>query len=412
MDASKKKGGVSTPGLRRYHRIMGTVLMLFLLYIGVTGTLTQIVDLRALLTGQPATNGDMKAIREGIDGPGNFAVIATQDYAAAPLPGDLDLRGALSKVTATARSSLGAGAPWTYVEFRNIGGQPVAQVLVERNLARFDARTGAPLGVTALEKHRQGTPALHQTLKNWHRLFYFGDLVLWLNTLIGIGLLGMVVTGTWLYFRLLRARAAQGHGALFWNAGGWWRSCHRWISVAAAAFLLVVAVTGTLLSIDSFCLGLYRAMHGTMPPGMSRDASSPLQDAQLPSMLDRTLVAFRDRHGATPVKVLRLRIYAGMPQGAIVGGSEETRQFVFNARTGDAATATEAGYPFMGFPFGWREHELVKQIHRGDILGLPGRAMDLLAGLALIFLSVSGLIMYLDLWRRRALAGRRNVFWP
>lgn len=72
---------------------------------------------------------------------------------------------------------------------------------------------------------------------------------------------------------------------------------------------------------------------------------------------------------------------------------------------------TEPSYPYQGFPFGWEEHELMKQIHRGDIIGVPGRLMDLFAGLSLIFLSASGLVMYVDLLRRRRLGGRKQLFW-
>jgi uncharacterized iron-regulated membrane protein len=50
-------------------------------------------------------------------------------------------------------------------------------------------------------------------------------------------------------------------------------------------------------------------------------------------------------------------------------------------------------------------------IHRGDIIGMPGRWLDLLAGLALIYFSVSGSVMYLTLWRKRASGGRRQLFW-
>ena len=42
---------------------------------------------------------------------------------------------------------------------------------------------------------------------------------------------------------------------------------------------------------------------------------------------------------------------------------------------------------------------------------LPVGRMDLFAGLSLIFLSLSGLIMYVDLLRRRRRGGRKQLFW-
>jgi len=42
---------------------------------------------------------------------------------------------------------------------------------------------------------------------------------------------------------------------------------------------------------------------------------------------------------------------------------------------------------------------------------LPGRALDLLAGLSMLFLALSGVAMYFDLWRRRQRGGRAGFFW-
>jgi uncharacterized iron-regulated membrane protein len=256
--------------------------------------------------------------------------------------------------------------------------------------------------------------------KAWHRLNAIGDQNVWLNALVGIGLFVMIVTGLVLYFQLLLARRRAGLNAIFWSAGGWWRSLHRWVSITAALFLMVVSISGTLLSIDSLALWIYRYMHAPpgftgrqlpFPVGMGGDFSTPLTDAKLPAMLETTLSAYRATEGATPIKVLRLRYFAGMPQGVIITGGDDTRQLVFNADTGERASMTEPGYPYTGFPFGWEEHELMKKIHRGDLLGVPGRLMDLFAGLSLIFLSASGLVMYVDLLRRRRRGGRKQLFW-
>ncbi len=128
-------------------------------------------------------------------------------------------------------------------------------------------------------------------------------------------------------------------------------------------------------------------------------------------MAQTTLAACRAIRGSTPIKVIRLRYFSGMPQGVIVTGGEDTAQLVFNAASGRRVSMTEPNYPYTGFPFGWEEHELVKRIHRGDVFGVPGRLMDVFAGCSLVFLSISGLSMYLDLWRRRKRMGRTGLFW-
>ncbi len=72
---------------------------------------------------------------------------------------------------------------------------------------------------------------------------------------------------------------------------------------------------------------------------------------------------------------------------------------------------TEKGYPKVSFPSGWEWHQRLKQIHRGDIFGMPGRWLDTIGGLSLLYLIVSGMVMYFQLWSRRRRAGRGALAW-
>ena len=111
--------------------------------------------------------------------------------------------------------------------------------------------------------------------------------------------------------------------------------------------------------------------YARFPVGMIGDLSTPLSDAKVPAMLGTTLSAYRAAQDASPIKVLRLRHFSGMPQGVIVAGvGDDTHQLVYNADTGKSASMTEPSYPYSGFPFGWEEHELVKLAAQGA----PGTA--------------------------------------
>jgi len=403
--------------MRTIHRITMMFAVLFTLYMGVTGTIIQAIDLGAILKHAPATDPNILSIREGISGPNNFQVIAPADYTAATLPPGFNVADGFATVIKAARNAV-SGAVLDYIELRVADRKPVGQVLANGQVLRFDAATGAalPPPAPAVATDMPGGPrSPHDQVKSFHRMDAYGDWALTINFASGLGLFVMVITGLVLYFKLLFARARLGRRGLFWTGGGDWRVLHRAVSVIAALFVLVVSVTGMLLSFDNITVAL--AAHarggqemGATSPVMVR-ASSPIVDADLPAMLRTTLAAFENAAPDTGIRVIRLRYFGGMPQGVVITGDPQARQLVWNAATGRTAHEYEKGYPVTGFRFGWDEHEIVKQIHRGDYFGLTGRWVDLFAGLSLIFLSCSGPVMYFDMWSKRRVLGRSVWFW-
>jgi hypothetical protein len=79
---------------------------IFDLYMSVTGILLQTIDLKTILSHAPASDPDLRAIREGRDGPLNFQVASDSDFTAAPLPADFDHDPALGTVMPVARAVL------------------------------------------------------------------------------------------------------------------------------------------------------------------------------------------------------------------------------------------------------------------------------------------------------------------
>jgi hypothetical protein len=97
---------------RSIHRIVATLIVAFTLYFAATGTTIQIMDLRTLARHAAATDPDMMAIRESLDGPSNFAVINPSDYAAPAFPKDYNFSSGLARrvcPAANGQSSLSAG---------------------------------------------------------------------------------------------------------------------------------------------------------------------------------------------------------------------------------------------------------------------------------------------------------------
>jgi uncharacterized iron-regulated membrane protein len=454
--------------LKAVHRTVGMIAMIFLMYLATTGLLIQAVDLRTLFHHSPATDPNTEAMREGFDGAGDYPVIVSTDYLAAALPANADLDAMMQRIVQSARATLG-DEPFRYVELRMIDSKPVGQVSTTTSLTSFDGATGQLIQQGPLPRILAGgvtVPSLRNDFKGAHRSLgvlgyiplvgpYIRKYALYINMVNGLVLIVMIVTGIWTYFKLFNVRRKQGLGSgPFWVAGNWKRTMHRWIGITASLFILIAACSGEWLSYESLYYGQQLAAMRQQNPqpgqapgdrsanrpqggpsqanvapagatqanhsqpggqaaegGFRQSPLTPLKDAEIPWMTQVTLSAARQKTKNAPIRVIRLRNYSYYPQGIVVTGGNDTRQLVFNAATGVPMSESEPGYPPVGFPFGWVAHQTAKSVHRGDFFGLPGRLMDIFAGLSLLYLCVNGIALYAELWWERRKDGKWNPFW-
>ena len=394
--------------MRALHRICALFAFGIMFYLGVTGTLIQSFDVHAVMTHAPATDPVMQAIREDEFGPGDFQVISARDYGAPALPRNLDYPQALTTVLRAAHQQSPGVAP-RFVELRMLDGSIVGQVRLGDRIVAFDARTGAPVAPTesTFARFEPTAPSTRNYIRNLHRFWFNHDVPgVWVELICGIVLWLLIISAVVMYVRLLRVRAKLRKRQLFWRAGGWWRTLHRWVSVVAVAFIMMVAASGTWIAFES----VWHHYAWTGP--QKGEASSPLSDDEVLGMTHATLAAMRQSDPHSPIEVLRLRVYLHMKQGVVITGDDEPRQLVFDTDTGQDVGISQFGNSRMsGFPLGLGVHEAVKHFHSGKIFGLTTMWMDLLTGLSLIFFSISGLVMYLQLWLQRRKAGRGALIW-
>lgn len=396
--------------LRYWHRFVTIFIVIFTLFLGITGVLIQSVDLRSILFRYPANDANVMAMREAFDGPGDFIVRQSSDYTAQSLPSAFNYEAALGTVIRVARSVDGGGQP-SYLEFRMVDGRPVGQIGVGPGHVRIDPKDGTVIEVTAADKQESQSPAsIRNDFKHLHRMTTFGDYALIINLLVSVGLVVLLVTGTIIYYRLWKQRRKMKRPNLFWSAGGTWRTLHRAISITAALLLVVVTLSGAWLAVESAGLAIYMRTH-PFKPGDRPPASAPIDLTVAPAMLRTALASTKSEAPQAPITALRLRNYGGYAQGVVITGGDDQQQLVFDTRDGSRMTLTEPGYPPVPFPFGWQAHQYAKSIHRGDFFGLTGRWLDLIAGLAMIYLSASGIEMYYSMWKRRKNTGRRQILW-
>jgi uncharacterized iron-regulated membrane protein len=404
--------------MRTLHRILSIFAVAFTLYLGSTGTLIEAIDFRTIITNPQAFDPNLMAMREDFAGSPNFRVLMTADNVAPTLPMNADLDTILDRVVKGTRAKVG-NASLKYLELRVADGHVVGQVQTGEQKLRFDGTTGAFLGAPPPEMNEDQPPASQRNvIKHLHRMTTFGDWALWINIIVSIALVTLIVTGIWIYVKVYRARLKLDRQNPFWMGGGVWRALHRSISIVCVFFISIVTLSGSWLAVESLMFGIYNSTHHTVmasgavtPGSLMYDASSPLKDSALPGMLNTSVAAYHKTLPGRQIRVIRLRYYGPYAQGVIISDGQAAQQLVFNGKTGERMSLTEEGYPPSGFPFGWQAHQIAKGIHRGDFFGLTGRVMSLLAGLAMVYLSVSGIVMYVDMWNKRRKAGRKAWLW-
>jgi len=108
---------------RSLHRIVSALAVVLTLYLGVTGSLIELIDFRTIITAPSPFDPNLRAIREDFAGPGGYEVLGAEDYLAQSLPGKADLPALAKTSLKAARTALG-DAPLSYFELRMAHGRP------------------------------------------------------------------------------------------------------------------------------------------------------------------------------------------------------------------------------------------------------------------------------------------------
>ena len=186
------------------------------------------------------------------------------------------------------------------------------------------------------------------------------------------------------------------------------RKLHRWISTGTMLFIAYVVLTGTTVAINelinsaSFGTGggeiaaaeTIAGPQGSLPP-----------QAQVEQMVGLALESARRAEPTAPLTkvMVALRMRGGRPEARVIFGSGVTAVAVtVDANTGQVLRRGDDGAHF---------NTLLQQIHSGALYGKAGQVAVVLTGFSLITLSVTGALMYLDLFGRRRRLGKSDLFW-
>jgi len=172
------------------------------------------------------------------------------------------------------------------------------------------------------------------------------------------------------------------------------RTYHRWIAAGAMLVLTWIAVTGLALMLD-----LLTEPHFPAPP--------PQAELPLEAMVAVAAEGARQA-AATTASPTEIVVKVGQAQGA-------PRLVAAQASKGTTTIRVVAEPPRRPLgaylQFRIKLHVLLERLHRGNILGLPGQFLSVLGGLSFLFLTLSGVWMYVDLLLKRRRLGRPGLFW-
>lgn len=182
-----------------------------------------------------------------------------------------------------------------------------------------------------------------------------------------------------------------------------WRRWHRWIGFPAALFLLFAATTGMIVAAREFWgedEALREATRDLVSPMKSGGAADQWQPA-----ITRALAAVTASAGSLPIDKIEVQFKGDHPTVAVFSGKPtrgggEDRKFVVNAKTG----AIEKVEAYADKPFFTR-------LHSGEAFGDGGLVLAMFWALALIILTLSGLVIYWLMRGNRTLTGIQRVFW-
>lgn len=178
------------------------------------------------------------------------------------------------------------------------------------------------------------------------------------------------------------------------------RQLHRWTSLPLILFLMLVLVTGVYLQIEEVA-GLAGAASGEPSPASS-PAAAPLTPEQIASQLDDAIAKARVAEPDFVPKRIELTIEPG----------RQATRFAVQPRGGpfvevDHASGQVKAEMNPQVPL----HVIFIRLHTGAMLGPFGIVVVFLSSLVLLFLAVSGGVLYWQMWRNRAGRGRGALFW-
>jgi uncharacterized iron-regulated membrane protein len=172
------------------------------------------------------------------------------------------------------------------------------------------------------------------------------------------------------------------------------RKWHRWVSLPLILVLALAIVTDIALQVEELD---HIGGEGRPAPTMS---ALP-EDAVVLAELKRALVAARQADPNFAAQRIELNYAEDKP----------VAKFVITPRGGASVEVDLASGIAQAKAAPTSFHGVMIRLHTGQYFGATGIILIMAAGVALLFLAVSGGLLYFQMWRNRRSRGKSLIFW-
>ena len=173
------------------------------------------------------------------------------------------------------------------------------------------------------------------------------------------------------------------------------RRYHRWFSFPLILFLFVVTMTGVVLQ------GEEVAKISEARPAASGASALP-EDAVVLAQLGKALQQTRAANPDLAAQRIELNYSRGQAKARLAVQPRGGASVEVDMKTGETKVVT-APPPSL--------HVMMIQLHTGRLLGPVGLVIMMLVSLVFLVLTITGFMVYLDMWKRRRKAAKSGLFW-
>lgn len=177
------------------------------------------------------------------------------------------------------------------------------------------------------------------------------------------------------------------------------RKWHRWISIPAIIFLLLVAVSGLVLQVKGFLNDDEEKAEQIESQKSKVSLNSSLE---LASKFGSAQKAVLSKYGNIDIKKVEIELRQSPAVISLYTDEAQPRVFLIDADTSQIISEKPDNTDTFWI-----------KLHSGELWGDAGRSVGVFSGLALLFLTISGCWIYFQMYQRRPKNSPlwKRIFW-